>query len=459
MKILFLSDSYMQDGFFDPFRQEVLETLSLYGSETKAIITNHFLRSNSSSILFSKKFGDAVRTIKDFNPDVVFSINRAGLVQSLIDVISPNAVRISWFIDSYERVCDSLLTFTEKEIVWLTGEDTYAENFCNKYKIERERIVTSPFAANTNIFYPHNKKREIDGCFVGTAFSHEPFVDTLNNLCKDTPQKDIFLSVFESHKQKYIFNLQAFLEEKGFEKYSEKPRDIWQVIFDDQISTEKRVQMLSALNEFNIRIYGEPDNLWIKYLSISNSSMLSKYQYQPIKTANELSDLYNISKIGINIQHHQASNHSLPIRVFDLMACKTLLLTEKQSVNALNQIGFVENIDFVCFKDREELREKFNFYLIHEKERNRIIDSAYLKIAKYHSLKFRIQNGLAQSLGTSTILKCSIEGKLKIISKPDNLKIFPLSSRSKYFLILKKKFPKIWEFFKLIAIKSNILRW
>jgi spore maturation protein CgeB len=458
MRILFLSDSYMQDGSFDPFRQEVLETLSLYGSETKAIITNHFLRNNSSSILLSKKFGDVVRTVKEFNPDVIFSINRAGLVQSLIDVVSPNVVRISWFIDSYERVADSLLTFTDKEIVWLTGESSYAENFCNKYNFDRKRIVTAPFAANTNIFYPQNKERVIEGSFVGTAFSNEPFVDTLNNLCKDTPQKEIFLSVFEAHKEKYIFNLQAFLAKKGFKKHAEKTRDIWQVIFDDQISTEKRVRLLSALNEFNIKIYGEPDNLWIKYLSIANSSMLSKYQYQPIKTANELSDLYNISKIGINIQHHQASNHSLPIRVFDLMACKTLLLTENQSVNALNQIGFIENTDFVCFKNKEELREKFNFYLIHEDERNKIVDSAYSKIAQYHNLKFRIHNALTQSLDNSTMLTYSGDINVKIVSNFDNLKTFPLSSRSKYFLILKNKFPNIWEFIRLTAIKSNILR-
>lgn len=42
MKILFLSDSYMQDGSFDPFRKEVLEAISLYGSETKAIITRKY---------------------------------------------------------------------------------------------------------------------------------------------------------------------------------------------------------------------------------------------------------------------------------------------------------------------------------------------------------------------------------------------------------------------------------
>jgi hypothetical protein len=140
------------------------------------------------------------------------------------------------------------------------------------------------------------------------------------------------------------------------------------------------------------------------------------------------------------------------------MACKTLLLTENQSVNALNQIGFIENTDFVCFKNKEELREKFNFYLIHEDERNKIVDSAYSKIAQYHNLKFRIHNALTQSLDNSTMLIYSGDINVKIVSNFDNLKTFPLSSRSKYFLILKNKFPNIWEFIRLTAIKSNILR-
>lgn len=457
MKILFLSDSYMQDGSFDPFRKEVLETLSLCGTETKAVITNHFLRNNSSDLFLSQKFDHVVDTVKKFNPDIVFSMNRAGLVRPLLNVISPQAIKISWFIDSYERVSDSLLKFSGREIVWLTGKDSYEKNFSDKYQVEQGQIITAPFAANTDIFFPQHKERLIDGCFVGTAFSNEGFVDTLNKLCKDEEQKNILLSAYKEHKEKYIFNIQDFLKENGFKDSLSKPRDIWQVIFDDQISIEKRVGLLSALNEFNIKIYGEPDKLWIAYLSISNSSMLEKYQYKPIKTSEDLSDLYNISKIGINIQHHQASTHSLPIRVFDIMACKTLLLTEKSSVNALTQIGFVENVDFVCFKDKQELRQKFDFYLNHEGERQKIVDSAYSKTVKYHSLMVRIQNCLSQSL-QSTILVSSSDPKYEIVSNLYNFRKSSLSSRSQIFSDLKTQFPETWEFFRLAAIRMSMLR-
>ncbi|BAY23081.1 hypothetical protein NIES2100_28450 [Calothrix sp. NIES-2100] len=457
MKILFLSDSYMQDGSFDPFRQEVLETLSLYASEIKAIITNHFLHNNSADIRFFKNFSKVIDDVQRFNPDIVFSINRAGLITSLTDVINPEAIYITWFIDSYERVPEKLLQFTNKDIVWLTGLDEYADNFCNRYGVDKNRIIFSPFATNTNIFNPHNQERIIDGCLVGTAFSNESFVDTLNNIANDIEAREAFIQVFESHKQKYIFDISKSLEDKGYQRYAEKPKEIWQMIFDDQISIEKRVRFMSALNKFNIKIYGEPNHLWIKYLSISQSSLLSKYQYSPIKTAQELAALYNISKIGINILHHQASNHSLPIRVFDLMACKTLLLTEKTSKNALETIGFIENIDFVCFENENDLINKFDFYLNDDVSREKITESAHLKIEKYHSLKNRIQEGMSKSLGQKIELEENTKGAIQIISS-NLFKPVSLSERRQYLRLLKKKFPKTWEFVRLNAIKLKILR-
>lgn len=457
MRILFLSDSYMQDGAFDPFRKEVLEAISFYGSETKAIITNHFLHSNSSDIRFFKNFNKVVEDVRKFNPDLVFSINRAGLVNALTDVISSEAIYITWFIDSYERVPESLLQFTSKDIIWLTGLREYADNFSHRYGVDKNRIIFSPFATNTNIFYPQNQERSIDGCLVGTAFCNQSFVDTLNDIATDVETRNTFLQVFESHKHNYIFGIGKTLEEKGYKRYAEKTGENWQMIFDDQISIEKRVRFVSSLNDFNIKIYGEPNHLWIKYLSIYQSSMLSKYQYEPIRTPEDLADLYNRSKIGINILHHQASNHSLPIRVFDLMACKTLLLTEKKSMNALEQIGFMENIDFICFENENDLRNQFNFYLKNDTAREKIVESAYLKIKEFHSLKTRIEQGISQSLGKQVKADNFQKYAIEIINS-NLFKPISLSNRKKYLLFLKNKFPKTWEFFRLTAIDLKILR-
>ncbi|MBD2355697.1 glycosyltransferase family 1 protein [Tolypothrix sp. FACHB-123] len=447
----------MQDGSFDPFRKEVLETLSLYASQVKAIITNHFLHNNSAEIKFFQNFRKVIDEVQEFNPDVVFSLNRAGLVKSLIDVISPEAIYITWFIDSYERVPDKLLQFTNKDIVWLTGLEEYAENFCNRYKVDKSQIVFSPFATNTNVFKPDNQERTIDGCLVGTAFSNESFVETLNEIANDVEAREAFLQVFESHKQNYIFDIKQALKDKGYQRYAEKSKEIWQMIFDDQLSIEKRIRFMSALNRFNIKIYGEPNYLWIKYLSICQSSLLNKYQYSPIKTAQDLAALYNISKIGINILHHQASNHSLPIRVFDLMACKTLLITEKTSKNALERIGFKEDIDFVCFENEKDLIDKFDFYLNNDVARETVTASAHLKVEKYHSLKTRIEEGISKSLGQDCVLSESKKGAIEIISSP-LFQPMSLSERKHYLRAIKKKFPKTWEFVRLNALRLKILR-
>ncbi|WP_353931815.1 glycosyltransferase [Okeanomitos corallinicola TIOX110] len=464
MKILFLSDSYMQDGSFDPFRKEVLQAISLYGSETKAVITNHFLYSNSSNIRFFQNFNKVVEDIRKFNPDIIFSINRAGLVKELTDVISTDAVYITWFIDSYERVPENLLKFTTQDIVWLTGLREYTDNFCCRYGVKTDKIIFSPFATNTDVFYPQNQERTIDGCFVGTAFSNQSFVNTLNCVAEDVEERNILIHILESHKSNYIFDIATVLQEKGYTNYEEHTRENWQMIFDDQISIEKRIRFISTLHDFNIKIYGEPNHLWIQYLSIYKSSMLAKYQYEPIRTPEDLAHLYNKSKIGINILHHQASNHSLPIRVFDLMACKTLLLTEKTSVNALHQIGFIENVDFVCFEDEKDLKHKFEFYLKNDTARDKIVESAYLKVKNFHSLKIRIEEGISRSLGEKVNVNNYNQRKIEVIDS-SLFKLVSLEKREKYLHFIKKhsrffkkSFPGTWEVLRITALKLKILR-
>jgi hypothetical protein len=345
------------------------------------------------------------------------------MTPKLADILPSHCLTITWFIDSYERVADSLLQFSKNDIVWLTGKAEYEKEFREVYSKECLKIITVPFASNTKIFKSKEKERIIDGCFVGTAFSNGLFTELLNSLCNNDEQREIFLKALDSHKKSYISDIQSFLKKTGFIESPARNREVWQSIFDDQASLEKRISYLSALDEFNLLIYGEPNDLWIKSFAAFNSNMLGKYQYKPIKSPDDLSDLYNMSKIGINIQHHQASTHSLPIRVFDLMACKTLLMTEKSSTEALNQIGFIEDIDFVTFRNPAELKDKFSYYLCNDKQRNDITESAYSKIVEHHDLDFRIYQSLKQSLSSSFVLTKNENAKIQQLSNPDGLKM------------------------------------
>jgi spore maturation protein CgeB len=446
MKLLFLSDAYMRDGSFDPFRTELLNSLSLYSSNTLAVTTNHYLHDNSCNPRLFCGFSSILKRINQFKPDIVFTINRAGITPQVLKILPSNCLIITWFIDSYERTNNSLLKFSHNDIVWLTGKGTYEQFFLTNHGKGCSKIISVPFASNTNIFTPKNKERIIDGCFVGTAFSNTAFINLLNDLCDDEEQRGIFLKTLNIHKNKYISDIKLFLQDNGFKKSCKKNRDVWQSIFDDQISLEKRINYLSILDNFKLFIYGEPNDLWIKSFTISNSNMLSRYQYKSIKTPGELSNLYNISKIGINIQHHQASTHSLPIRVFDLMACKTLLMTEKSSTEALNQLGFLEDIDFVTFDTYRELKEKFSYYIHNSEHRNKIAESAYYKVLKYHDLNFRIYSSLKQSLVSSSVLIKDENINIQQCCNPIGLKV---SNKVVFFLKYIKKTGE--EIFKTYA--------
>jgi spore maturation protein CgeB len=103
----------------------------------------------------------------------------------------------------------------------------------------------------------------------------------------------------------------------------------------------------------------------------------------------ELVRLYASARIGINIQHDHARGHGLSFRVFDLLACKTLLATHGDSKPVLDELGFVEDQDYVCFHDPATLRKKCEFYLEHEERRRSIAESGYAKVRARHTLAHR----------------------------------------------------------------------
>src|SRR5207302_1826281 len=113
------------------------------------------------------------------------------------------------------------------------------------------------------------------------------------------------------------------------------------------------------------------------------------FQWRPVFDPDELVNLYCSSRIGINIQHDHARHVGLSFRVFDTLACKTLLMTHSDSKQALDQLGFVEDQDYVCFDDPTTLRKKCEFYLAHEDRRRQIAESGYRKVLAQHTLAHR----------------------------------------------------------------------
>src|SRR4051794_2302817 len=101
MRIAFFTDNYSEDrSTLDPFRVELLSAISARASALFYVQANDFMTWTGEFIKphYSKFLQ---RSLRAFKPDLIFSLNRAGLTDELLDAASC-PVR-SWYIDNPSR--------------------------------------------------------------------------------------------------------------------------------------------------------------------------------------------------------------------------------------------------------------------------------------------------------------------------------------------------------------------
>ena len=137
----------------------------------------------------------------------------------------------------------------------------------------------------------------------------------------------------------------------------------------NSISLNKRIKALDAVNDLGLKLYGTEN--WIQANAYS-LDLLRKYQFGHfIKTRSQLVDIYQRSKIALNISHHQAVN-GLPYRIFDIMASNAMLLTEYREHSDLFRL-FGRDLPMPMYRNTKELRKLTRYYLEHEDERKEIV--------------------------------------------------------------------------------------
>lgn len=98
-----------------------------------------------------------------------------------------------------------------------------------------------------------------------------------------------------------------------------------------------------------------------------------------------MSKIYNISKIGFNM----SLAGDLNMRVFEVMSCGTMLLTDRIE-NGITDL-FKDKKHFVMYKDEEELNELIQYYLINGDEREKIAKEGQKEVHENHTYDNRVQ--------------------------------------------------------------------
>lgn len=141
---------------------------------------------------------------------------------------------------------------------------------------------------------------------------------------------------------------------------------------------EDYLNQLLSVSE-NMCIYGDFYKSRYKMLRKKNLKV-----NVPSRVANEL---YNRSKINVNI-HHAQSKEGLSIRTFEIIGAGGFQLVERQKA-AL--IFFEEGRHMAFYGSVEEMLDKARYYLKHESERRKIAEDCHQLALQKHTWKSRMK--------------------------------------------------------------------
>ena len=114
---------------------------------------------------------------------------------------------------------------------------------------------------------------------------------------------------------------------------------------------------------------------------------LGKHIHNYSVAPDDVNEIYNSSKICLNI-HHSQSKEGLNPRTFEILGAGGFELVDYK--RTLEDFFELEK-DIVCYRNEKELFEKVDYYLNDEKERRKIAERGYKKVKKNHTFKHRAE--------------------------------------------------------------------
>lgn len=141
-----------------------------------------------------------------------------------------------------------------------------------------------------------------------------------------------------------------------------------------------RVAFFKQLEEYHVKLWGNPPPLWLQMESVNQM-----YQNKPV-TNKEKAKAFRGARIVIN-NLHPGEMWGVNVRTFEIAGIGGFQLVNWRP--GLNQL-FEDSKEIVSFTSMEDLKEKIDYYLDHENERNVIAKAGMEKAYREHTYSHRL---------------------------------------------------------------------
>ncbi|MBD5450586.1 MAG: glycosyltransferase [Lachnospiraceae bacterium] len=157
-----------------------------------------------------------------------------------------------------------------------------------------------------------------------------------------------------------------------------------------KIANIERVSVLNVLaEEYSVALYTD---------SKSAKTVLKNVElYPPVMPGKAAGQVYAGSKINLNISL-KGMEGGTPLRIMDIMAAGGFVLS---SYCAETAELFEEDQEIVMFKTPEELKDKVDYYLCHDRERKRIAEAGYKKVLACYTYEKKLKQLIEWAEGKS----------------------------------------------------------
>lgn len=234
------------------------------------------------------------------------------------------------------------------------------------------------------------KKYSADVSFIGSLYTEKcPY----NHLKEESWLKGYLDGVIEAQTKVYGYNfleecitdevLQQFKEKVPFYHFPEKASHndraaMAHLYLGNKVTEQERLRLLKRVSEaYSLDLY-----------TASDFSPLPRANYRGLaKSTTEMPKIFHLSKINLNFTSKPIRT-GLPLRLWDILGAGGFALTNFQSeIPEYFEVGK----DLDIYASEEELMEKIQYYLEHEKERQAIAESGYRKAKEQYSLELRVK--------------------------------------------------------------------
>jgi spore maturation protein CgeB len=396
MKILAFIHTWAPDGDFDNYMTKLITAFENIGVELFVINSNKLINfkgkirpNNKKRVAWSIKKLDwcIKRIIEKIKPDIILSTNRGGITKFILENFKSIPI-ITLMVDlmffkSYKFI--EKIIFQKNDHL-ITPSFASVKKFEKKFPVLKGRVHYLPFCTDINDFN-QNTKKDINIVFIGNLFG-SPQKILKHNKNEEEFRKGVFEFIREVEKNFHLdvnYYLKKFKLKERLNTMGTDP-DKFLSLAAGIISNNNRIKSLEAVSDLGLRIYGP--KIWSKKTIDYSYQLASCHQTEKyIKTRQQLCSIYDRSKIGINVNHHQATS-GLGYRVFDVLASSALLITNFQKDSDLTRL-FGQDHKIPTFRSPEELRYKAKYFLEHEDERKERVSYCNQLVANGFSFEER----------------------------------------------------------------------